>query len=94
MTGGLGFVRDGINAQKRNRRMVKDLKDKHFKPSKPKSDFSRKYAKSKHADAEVIKTIREQSAKDNQRNLIKNIILIVIAIGIAIASYFFLMLID
>ncbi len=35
MTGGLGFVKDGQGNQNRNRRMVREINDKHFKAPKP-----------------------------------------------------------
>ena len=93
MTGGLGFVKDGMNAQKRNRRMVNDLSEKHFKSSKPKSDFSRKYNDSVKADAKILKAIRERTKRERKRNLIKSIVLIGFSLIIVITIYFLFKLI-
>ena len=88
MTGGLGFVRDGMNNQRRNRKMVKDLNEKHFKSSMPKSDFSRKYSESKKADSKTLEAIRIKTKEEGKRNLFKSIILIAIAVTIVLTVYF------
>ncbi|WP_289055695.1 hypothetical protein [Carboxylicivirga marina] len=64
MTGGLGFVKDGTNNQKSNRRMVKDLHDKHFKSSSPKSDFSRKFRERNKADAVTLEAIKKRTISE------------------------------
>ena len=88
MTGGLGFVKDGINAQKQNRRMVTELHNKHFKSSKPKSDFSKKYKESKEVDAETLETIRANAKRENQWGLIKALFLITVAVTIVVVIYY------
>nr|WP_321408897.1 hypothetical protein [uncultured Carboxylicivirga sp.] len=88
MTGGLGFVKDGMNSQNRNRRMVNDLNDRHFKSSKPKSNFSRKYRETKKADPKTLEAIREKTKRERRRNLIKSLIIISISIIIVITIYF------
>lgn len=94
MTGGLGFVKDGMNAQKRNRRMVTELHDKHFKSSKPKSDFSRKFKESKEVDAKTLEAIRANAKRDNQRGLIKALLVIALAVTIVVTIYFLPQLIE
>ncbi len=88
MTGGLGFVKDGINSQKRNRRMVDKLGENHFKSKRSKSDFARKYQESKVASKETIEAIRTHIKNDRRRNILKTIILLTIAVLIVVTIYF------
>lgn len=88
MTGGLGFVKDGMNAQKRNRRMVDQLGENHFKSQRPKSDFARTYTESKVANKETIEAITVQLKNDSRRNILKSIILLTIAVIIVFILYF------
>lgn len=94
MTGGLGFVKDGMSSQRRNRRMVNDLNEKHFKSSVPKSDFSRKYSESKKVDVKTIEAIRERSKAERRRNLIKSMVIMAIAVIIVVGIYFLPKLIE
>ncbi len=84
MTGGLGFVKDGQGNQNRNRRMVREINDKHFKAPKPQSNFSRKYRTSKAADAKTLQTIRKQTQRAQQNNLIKHLILVSLSVVIVV----------
>ncbi len=90
MTGGIGFTSDGINSQRRNRRSLNDIKDKHFKGTRPKSDFSRKYQIDKKADLHLIDQIIETARKERKKELIKWIVVLFIAFfifGFAVFSF-------
>jgi hypothetical protein len=82
MTGGLGFVKDGMNAQKSNRKLLSDLNSKYFKSSKSKSDFSRKYQESTKADEETLKQIRTSTLAQRRKELVKPLCLILFIIVI------------
>lgn len=75
MTGGLGFVKDGMNSQTGNKRMVNNIKRHRFNRT-PQSDFSRKYRESPRADINTLEDIRKITRAERQQNRIRSISLI------------------
>ncbi|TAJ07948.1 hypothetical protein DMA11_21880 [Marinilabiliaceae bacterium JC017] len=89
MTGGLGFVRDSTNTLKGNRRLLTNLKESHFKPTKTKSDFTRRNKKPVKADEKILKQIKATVIKNNRLDLIKRLIVLLLALTlVTIAIYF------
>jgi hypothetical protein len=88
MTGGLGFVKDGMNSHRKNRKMLSDLQSNHFKQQRPKSDFSKKYNQSNTVDKNTLESIRNKANAERRENQIKNIVIITISVIIVVVIYF------
>lgn len=80
MTGGAGFVRDGMNSMKSNRRLISDKKDKHFKTTRPKSDFSRKYRTESEVDKAVIEKYKVEARRISRKDTIKKLLLLAVVV--------------
>ncbi|WP_430811852.1 MULTISPECIES: hypothetical protein [unclassified Carboxylicivirga] len=88
MTGGLGFVKDGMNSQRNNRRILKGINARHFQTKHAKSDFSRKFASDKIADKNTIDLIRAKAKIERKARLIRSAALIIITVAIVVFIYY------
>jgi len=67
--------------------MLNEMHDKHFKSSKAKTDFSRKFKKEEKVDDEILNQLRKIAIENKKREVLKSILILVFVltlVGLAI----------
>ncbi|MBS2097953.1 hypothetical protein [Carboxylicivirga linearis] len=85
MTGGAGFVKDSMNTSRNNRRLRDNIKDKHFRVIKKASKFVPPNKPVAKANKLVLDKIILDTKRNNRRVLFKQLIILIISIGIFLA---------